>query len=92
MDRIEETQRVKDPEHFDKMFLALMVRRMDQKRPDIDITEDFDAIQKVIDRLDDYVRTGNTIFLIEAGNYLWAEFAKPNHPAAHFKPNAIITR
>jgi hypothetical protein len=33
-----------------------------------------------------YAQTGNTEYLIDAGNYLMFEFMHPKHPEAHFKP------
>lgn len=81
--RVSEVARIDDKEHFDKLFLALMVRRMTLKRPNLAVE---DPVEKILDHMDQYVRTGNTAFLIEAGNYIWAEFMQPNHPAAHFSP------
>lgn len=82
-ERVGNVERISDPQHFDKLFLGLMVRRMQQKRPNL-FKED--PMERALAHLDSYVRTGNSMYLIEAGNYLWAEFATPNHQAAHFKP------
>lgn len=82
-DQVGITERIKDTEHFDKLFLALMVRRMNMKRPDFHDTE---AMTRLINNIDKYVRTGNKMFLIEACNYAWQEFMTPAHPAAHFRP------
>lgn len=81
--RVEQIERIKDVEHFDKLFLLMLVQRMALKRPNLDVD---DPVEKILEQMDHYVRTGNKAFLVEAGNYIWAEFMKPNHPAAHFKP------
>lgn len=45
-----------------------------------------DAIASLKARLEKYVATGNTEFLIDAANFAMIEFMAPRHPHAFFKP------
>lgn len=44
-----------------------------------------DALESMQKRIDKYIATGNTEFLIDASNFLMIEFMLPAHPRAHFK-------
>lgn len=44
-----------------------------------------DNIKNVRIRLDKYLKTGNTEWLMDAANYCMMEFAVPAHHKAHFK-------
>ena len=44
------------------------------------------SIESMHMRLDKYMATGNTEYLIDAANQLMIEFAHPSHPNAFFKP------
>jgi len=44
-----------------------------------------DAIRSLKQRLDQYEKTGNTEFLMDAANFAMIEFMAPRHPKAHFK-------
>lgn len=83
-------ERVRDPSHFDKLFLALMVRRAEQRGSPTDLEENYPdkvhAINTALDRIDSYIRTGNTAHIVDACNFLWIEFMLPSHEAAHFRP------
>lgn len=85
-----EVERIKDPPHFDKLFLALMLKRMQSKRDTGNLAENYPskirALDTVLQRLDQYVRSGNTAHLVDAANFLWVEFMYPSHDAAHFTP------
>ena len=89
-EKIGETERVKDPAHFDKLFLALMSKRMESKRDTGELAENYPAkihaLDTVLTRLDQYVRSGNTAHLVDAANFLWIEFMYPSHDASHFRP------
>lgn len=43
------------------------------------------AMESLRLRLDKYMSTGNTEFLIDAANFAMIEFMLPSHPEAHFK-------
>lgn len=43
------------------------------------------AIESLRKRLDRYLDTGNTEWLIDAGNFAMIEFMYPSHPKAHFR-------
>ena len=43
-----------------------------------------DAGASVRQRLDRYIETGNTEWLIDVANYARIEYMRPNHPRAHF--------
>jgi len=47
---------------------------------------DADALDGAINRLDEYVHTKNTEWLIDAANYCMIEFMYPGLLGAHFKP------
>lgn len=80
-------ERVRDPEHFDKLFLALMVRRMQDKRGNLEeYPAEIRGIDNVLARLDAYNVSGNTAHLVDAANFIWIEFMRPSHPAHHFAP------
>ena len=87
---IGEVERIKDPPHFDKLFLALMLKRMESKRDTGELAENYPtkthALDTVLQRLDSYVRTGNTAHLVDAANFLWIEFMYSSHDASYFKP------
>jgi hypothetical protein len=44
-----------------------------------------DAIASLKKRLDKYEETGNTEWLVDAGNFAMIEYMHPRHPKAHFK-------
>jgi hypothetical protein len=44
-----------------------------------------DALESLQIRLERYVETGNTEFLIDAANFAMIEFMAPRHPDAHYK-------
>lgn len=44
------------------------------------------ALESLHKRLDKYMDTGNTEFLIDAANFAMIEFMLPSHPDAHFRP------
>ena len=44
-----------------------------------------DAIASLRVRLDRYVETGNTEWLMDVANFAMIEFMRPRHPGAHFK-------
>ena len=46
---------------------------------------DVDFIKSLGLRLDEYARTGNTEYLIDAANFAMMEFLYPSHPNAFFK-------
>jgi hypothetical protein len=88
--KVGEVERIKDPPHFDKLFLALMVKRMESKRDTGNLAENYPAkthaLDTVLSRLDSYVRSGNTAHLVDAANFLWIEFMYPSHDASYFRP------
>ncbi len=43
------------------------------------------ALESLRIRLDKYMDTGNTEFLIDAANFAMIEFILPSHPNAHFR-------
>lgn len=43
-----------------------------------------DALMSLQQRIDRYVATGNTEYLIDAANFAMIEFMLPSHPKAHF--------
>jgi hypothetical protein len=45
------------------------------------------ALQSLIMRLDAYLETGNTSFLVDAANFAYIEYQYPSHPGAHFADN-----
>jgi hypothetical protein len=45
-----------------------------------------DALASLRKRLDRYLETGNTEYLIDVANFAMIEFLRPRHPAAHFTP------
>lgn len=45
-----------------------------------------DNIKNVRIRLNKYLSTGNTEWLIDAANFLMMEFVVPSHKKAHFRP------
>jgi hypothetical protein len=45
-----------------------------------------DAIESLRKRLDRYVETGNTEWLMDVSNFAMIEFMHPRHPQAHYKP------
>jgi hypothetical protein len=44
-----------------------------------------DALESADQRLQEYQKTGNTEFLVDAANFLMIEFMLPRHPRAHFR-------
>lgn len=44
-----------------------------------------DAIASLKKRIDRYLETGNTEWLIDAANFCMIEFVYPSHPKAHFR-------
>lgn len=44
------------------------------------------ALESLQARLDKYMSTGNTEFLMDAANFAMIEFMLPSHPSAHFRP------
>jgi len=89
-EKVGEVERIKDPPHFDKLFLALMLKRIESKRETGELAENYPhkihALDTVLNRLDQYVRSGNTAHLVDAANFLWIEFMYPSHDASHFRP------
>ncbi len=47
---------------------------------------DLNALASLQQRLDEYLRTGNTEFLIDAANFAMIEFLRPSIKGAHFRP------
>jgi hypothetical protein len=45
-----------------------------------------DAIASLQRRLEKYIQTGNTEFLMDVANFAMIEFMRPRHPNAYFKP------
>ena len=45
-----------------------------------------DAIASLEKRLALFKETGNTEWLLDVANFAMIEFARPRHPAAHFRP------
>lgn len=45
-----------------------------------------DAIACLKQRLEMYLATGNTEYLMDAGNFAMIEFMRPRHPKAFFQP------
>lgn len=43
------------------------------------------ALESLRMRLDKYMETGNTEFLIDAANFAMIEFMLPSHPQAHYR-------
>lgn len=43
------------------------------------------ALESMQKRIDRYIETGNTEWLVDAANFLMIEFMLPAHPRAHFK-------
>lgn len=88
--KIGEVERIKDPPHFDKLFLALMLRRMELKRESGQLAANYPqkihALDTVLNRLEAYVKSGNTAHLVDAANFLWIEFMYPSHDASYFQP------
>lgn len=48
-------------------------------------TGNVNALETMKLRVEKYGETGNTEFLVDAGNYLMFEFMYPQHPNAHFR-------
>jgi hypothetical protein len=44
------------------------------------------ALESLQKRIDKYIETGNTEFLMDAANFAMIEFMFPSHPSAHFRP------
>lgn len=44
------------------------------------------AVASLKIRLQKYLETGNTEFLLDVANFAMIEFMKPAHPSAHFSP------
>lgn len=44
------------------------------------------ALESLRMRLDKYMDTGNTEFLMDAANFAMIEFMCPSHPRAHYQP------
>ena len=48
-----------------------------------------DAIRSLQARLDKYAQTGNTEYLMDAGNFAMIEFMKPKHEDAYYEPTDV---
>lgn len=73
-----------------KEFLQGMVNRMivsfHKYGPVADAYPDkVNALESMQQRVEEYRRTGNTEFLIDAGNFVMIEFMRPSHPQAYFQ-------
>lgn len=75
---------------YSKPFLQGMVDRMAVSYHKYGAVDDaypdrVDALASLSRRLEEYARTGNTEFLIDAANFAMIEFMCPRHPEAHFE-------
>lgn len=75
---------------WSKRFIRLMRNRLEMgylrygvtnKRPDL---KKYDFVGAIRTKLELYVQTGNTEYLVDIGNYSMLEFKNPNHLNAHF--------
>lgn len=49
-------------------------------------SDKFDGAKSAILRIEKYLETGNTEWLMDGANYLMMEFIYPKHPEAHYRP------
>lgn len=71
-------------------FLQAMAARMDVSFHKYGAVKDayphtLDAVGSLLDRIKQYQETGNTEWLVDAGNFAMIEFMHPGHPKAHFR-------
>jgi hypothetical protein len=71
-------------------FLQGMVNRMGVSYYKYGLVADavghIDFLANIQRRVDEYVRTGNTEFLMDAGNFAMMEFMHPSVAGAHYRP------
>jgi hypothetical protein len=75
---------------FCRDFVVGMAKRMAMSYYKYGLVSDayphkVDAIRSLQARLDKYAQTGNTEYLMDAGNFAMIEFMYPKHPAAYFE-------
>ncbi len=44
-----------------------------------------DALDSAIKRIEAYVATGNTVYLVDLANFAYIEYEYPSHPNAHYE-------
>lgn len=76
---------------MEKVFAELMAERMHEKKLEYGPLADrfpskVHALDTAIQRLDQYISTGNIAHLIDAANFIMIEFTLPSHPIAHLQP------
>lgn len=76
---------------METVFTQLMLERMHEKKLQYGSLEDrfpneVHAIDTTIQRLQEYINTGNTAHLVDAANFIMIEFTHPSHPIAHMTP------
>ena len=75
---------------FSSEFVQLMRNRMDMSYCKYGPVSDafpskVNALESLLQRLDKYIETGNTEWLVDAANFAMIEFMLPSHPKAHFR-------
>lgn len=77
------------PEQYSEQFLQGMINRMVQGFHKYGLAKknaaEVDWLKTAQQRIDKYIETGNTEWLIDAGNYFMCEFMFPKHPDAHYR-------
>ena len=76
---------------YSVVFLQGMLDRMAVSEHKYGLVSDayphkFSALDSLNQRLDRYIETGNTEFLIDAANFAMIEFMLPSAKGAHFEP------
>lgn len=78
------------PSEFDETFVQAMRDRMQISYHKYGAVKDavphkVNAIESLHHRLEKYMETGNTEWLVDASNFAMIEFMYPSHPNAHFR-------
>jgi hypothetical protein len=76
------------PEQYSDRFLQGMLNRMAQgyhKYGSAEKNLEADWIPTMQLRIEKYIETGNTEWLMDAANYLMCEFMYPRHEEGHFR-------
>jgi hypothetical protein len=81
---------MQQPREFSPDFVTKMQNRMDVSYAKYGPIRDafptkINAIESCEKRIDQYHKTGNTEWLVDAANFLMIEFMLPAHPKAHFR-------
>ena len=77
------------PEEYNKFFLQGMLNRMAVSYHKYGMMKDagkrIDQVKSLKVRLDKYIETGNTEWLIDVANMAMIEFTHSQHPHGHFR-------